>query len=315
MPRYESGRYESPLSGGPQGGECWEIAQMGRDVSVASEGPLKGWSLARMLSTWGPEILGDDQHMRFSGRFPLLIKFLAAHERLSLQVHPGDDFAERYEIDTAGKMEVWIVLHAPPEGRVIRGVLPGTTIAEFRQHLAAGTIEKCLNVMEVSRGDTIFIPPGTIHSAFGGVVVLEVQQASDITYRLTDWGRTAGAGKSRPLSVEKAMSVTDFYSMGVSKYKPSRIPEYSYTRNLLIKCEKFTLESLETTGKRIQERSDPNRFSVLTVTRGAGSFRYGPKKKQSTAFGLGQTFLIPAHLGEYDISARGTVEMVCAYVQ
>ncbi len=221
---------------GRRAGECWEISHREKENSVCANGPFRGWTIDRLLSAFGREILGGEHAMRFR-RYPLLVKFIAAHDRISLQVHPSDDYAQRYELEGAGKMEAWYVLHAPKESRVIRGVLPGTTVAEFKQHLKNGSVEQCLNVMDVKERDVIFIPPGTIHSAFGGVVLLEVQQNSDVTYRLTDWGRTDSRGRSRPLQIEKAMNVTDFYSMGVSKYKPSRIPGYSYRRKLLIKCE------------------------------------------------------------------------------
>jgi len=296
-------------------GESWELGQLGRDESVACTGPFKGWPLSKILEHHRRELLGEEHYMKFHDRFPLLVKFLSIEERLSLQVHPSDDFAQRYEAGASWKMEAWYILHAPKEARVVRGVLPGTTLAEFRQHLSAGTIDQCLNVMEVEPGDVVFIPPGTIHTAYGGLVVLEVQQASDATYRLTDWGRRDFNGRLRQLGVDKAMGVMDFYSMGVSKFRPTRIPEYSYHRKLLIKCEKFAMEAIELTGKkRIPERSDPERFLILTVVRGKGRFCFGPRKRQSVPFGMGETFLIPARLGEYDIAPQGVGEIVCTYI-
>lgn len=295
-------------------GESWELSHREGAVSVVAQGPLKGWTLDKLLEEHRPFILGEEHAMRFR-RYPLLIKFIAAHDRLSLQVHPSDDFAQRYENEGVGKMEAWYVLHAPKEARVIRGVLPGTTVAEFREHLKKGTVEQCLNVMDVKEQDVIFIPPGTIHSAYGGVVLLEVQQNSDTTYRLTDWGRLDFNKKPRPLDIEKAMSVTDFYSMGVSKYKPSRIPGYSYRRKLLIKCEKFTMESIELGRQRITEKANPARSVVHTVVSGKGKYLFGEKKKSSQPFKKGETFLIPALLGEFDIVSQGETEIVVSYVE
>lgn len=295
-------------------GESWELAIRGKEVSTIAEGPLKGWPLDRLLQTWPREVLGDEHSMRFASRFPLLVKFIAAHERLSLQVHPSDDFAQRYEPEPVGKMEAWYVVHAPKEARVVRGVLPGTTVAEFKQHLAAGTVEQCLNTMEIKAGDVIFIPPGTIHTAYGGAVFLEVQQNSDLTYRLTDWGRTVN-GKARPLNVERAMGVTDFYSMGVSKYKPARLPGFPYKRKLLIKCEKFTIEALELDRKRVKLVSDRVRFRVYTCIAGGGTIHHGEKLRQRTPFAKGETLLVPAHLGEYEISCSGATEIVDTYIE
>jgi len=299
---------------GAKTGESWELS--GRDpfASVVASGPLKGWTLERLCKAWPREVLGDEHSMRFASRFPLLVKFIGAHERLSLQVHPSDDFAQRYEPEPVGKMEAWYVVHAPREARVIRGVLPGTTVSEFRQHLQKGTVETCLNAMEVKVGDVIFIPPGTIHTAFGGAIFLEVQQNSDITYRLTDWGRIQN-GKPRPLDVEKAMNVTDFYSMGVSKYKPSRMAGFPYRRMLLIKCEKFTMEAMELERKRIREKTNKQRFQILTCTRGRGTIHHGEKLKSRTPYAIGETFLLPAHLGEFEVASSGSSELVVTYVE
>ena len=299
---------------GARTGESWEAAQRGKDTSVVADGPHKGMTLEALTRAWPKPVLGDEHAMRFSQRFPLLVKFICAHDRLSLQVHPSDDFAQRYEPEGVGKMEAWYVVYAPKEARVIRGVLPGTTVAEFKQHLAKGTVQQCLNQMEVRPGDVIFIPPGTIHTAFGGVIMLEVQQNSDITYRLYDWGRPDRNG-ARPLNVERAMTVTDFYSMGVSKYKPARIPGFPYRRNLLIKCEKFTMEALVLDRKRIKDTVPKTRFQLMTVVQGKGKFFFGEKKKQSVPWRKGDTFLVPAHLGEYDIAAAGASEIVCTYVE
>ncbi|HZL73520.1 MAG TPA: type I phosphomannose isomerase catalytic subunit [Planctomycetota bacterium] len=299
---------------GAKTGESWEISGRDKQVSIIAAGPLKGWTLDRLCHEWPREVLGDEHSMRFASRFPLLVKFIGAHERLSLQVHPSDDFAQRYETEPVGKMEAWYVVHAPKEARVIRGVLPGTTVSEFRLHLKNGTVEQCLNAMEVKPGDVIFIPPGTIHTAFGGAIFLEVQQNSDVTYRLTDWGRMQN-GKPRALDVEKAMNVTDFYSMGVSKYKPSRMPGFSYRRMLLIKCEKFTMEAMQLERKRIKERTNRARFQILTCTFGKGVFHYGDKLKSRTPFSTGETFLLPAHLGEYEVASSASSELVVTYVE
>lgn len=297
----------------PKTGESYEVSHLGKDVSVVANGKLRGKSLKDLWPTLRRPLLGEDVWMRFPDGFPLLIKFLNAKERLSLQVHPNDEFASRYEPGNWGKMEAWYVVHAPKEARVIRGVLPGITVAEFKQCLAEGRIEECLNNMQVEEGDVIFIPPGTIHTAFGNLVVLEVQQASDITYRLTDWNRKDFSGKARPLDTTKAIAVTDFYTMGVTKFRPQRLPGFSYKRKLLLKCEKFTMDLMELTG-RIKEKLDGSRFQVLSVIRGKGLLRYGPKFKGREPFALGQTFLIPAAMGDYEVRPSGRTEIVVTYI-
>ena len=295
-------------------GESWEIAQRDKSTSIVANGPYRGWSLERLLEEHRKTVLGDEHSMRFK-RYPLLVKFICAHERLSLQVHPTDDYAQRYEAEGVGKMEAWYVISAPKESRVIRGVLPGTTIAEFKEHLKNGKIESCLNVMDIKERDVIFIPPGTIHSAYGGAVFLEVQQNSDTTYRLTDWGRVDFNRRPRALSVEKAMNVTDFYSMGVSKYKPSRILGFAYRRKLLIKCEKFTMETIELGRQRITEKANAARSVVHTIVQGKGKYQFGEKKRSSQPFKKGESYLIPAKIGEYDIASQGATEIVVSYAE
>jgi mannose-6-phosphate isomerase len=295
-------------------GESWEIAQRDKSTSVVVNGPYRGWSLEKLLEEHRKSVLGDEHSMRFK-RYPLLVKYICAHDRLSLQVHPTDDYAQRYEAEGVGKMEAWYVISAPKESRVIRGVLPGTTVAEFKEHLKSGKIEQCLNVMDIKERDVIFIPPGTIHSAYGGAVFLEVQQNSDTTYRLTDWGRVDFNKKPRPLDVEKAMNVTDFYSMGVSKYKASRIPGYAYRRKLLIKCEKFTMETIELGRQRITEKANAARSVVHTIIQGRGKYQFGDKKRSSQPFRKGETYLIPAKIGEYDIASHGATEIVVSYAE
>ncbi len=299
----------------PKTGESWELSFREDNASVVANGSYKGKKISDLVKEWGREILGDDHSMRFMKGFPLLVKFLGMNDRMSLQVHPSDEFAQRYEMEGTGKMEAWYVIHAPKDSRIIRGVLPGTTVAEFKEQLESGKVEQCLNVMEVNVGDVIFIPPGTIHTAFGGIVVLEVQQNSDHTYRLTDWDRKGLDGKPRKLDVEKALGVTDFYSMGVSKYKASRIQDYSYKRMLLLKCEKFTLESIQMKRGKVTIEADRARFRIYSVISGRGKFRYGAKKKTSMAWRRGETYLVPAHLGEFDISATAAAEIVVTYVE
>jgi len=264
---------------GKKTGESWELSQRDKSISVVVNGPYKGWGLDQLIETHRKEILCDEHSMRFK-RYPLLIKFLCCHDRLSLQVHPTDDYAQRYETEGVGKMEAWYILHAPKEARVIRGVLPGT-----------------------------------IHSAYGGVVFLEVQQNSDTTYRLSDWGRVGPDKKPRTLHVEKAMNVTDFYSMGVSKYKASSIPGFPYRRKLLIKCEKFTMETIELGRQRVTEKANAARSVVHTIVAGKGKYQFGEKKKTSQPFRKGDTFLIPAKIGEYDITSHGATEIVVSYVE
>lgn len=297
---------------GPSTGESWEIADVGKESSVVANGPHEGKTLSWLLKEAAREVLGEDVYIRHQ-RFPLMVKFLWAEDRLSLQVHPTDEFARNYEADGhTGKMEAWYVVSATPDARVIRGVLPGTTESEFREFLSTGKIEECVNKLRVKEGDVIFIPPGTVHSAYGGVLLYELQQSSDLTYRFTDWGRAADPTR-RKVDVERAIKAMDLQSIGVSKLKPTRLAGFAYRRKLLIKCEKFTMEMIELQGaRRVKEKSDPQRFRTFTVLQGAGKFLYGASRKSSMAFEKGQTFLFPAFLGEFDIQAAKACQIIVA---
>lgn len=303
---------------GPRAGESWEIADIGNDSSVVANGPLKGRKLSDLLKTDARLILGEDVYIRHQ-RFPLILKFLYAKDRLSLQVHPTDEFARAFESEGTGKMEAWYVVSATPESRIIRGVLPGTSEAEFRESLSNGKIDDCINKLRVKDGEVIFIPPGTVHSAYGDLLLFEVQQASDYTYRFTDWGRTDLNGKPRDLHVERAIKAMDLQSIGVSKLKPTRLPGFPYKRQLLLKCEKFTIEKLDLpAGKKGKEPADPTRFKTFTVLAGKGKFLYyGASDKnhppKTEPFAKGQTFLLPAHLGEYTVQADSTTEIIVCY--
>lgn len=299
---------------GAMTGESLELAHLGRDVSVVANGKLRGKSLAQLYPNYRKQLAGEEIGIRFPNSFPLIIKFLFCRERLSLQVHPTDEFASRYEAVGHGKMEAWYVVHTTKDSRVIRGVLPGITIAEFQQALAEKRIEECVNVMEVEPGDVIFIPPGTVHSAFGDVLLLEVQQNSDVTYRLTDWERADFNGRPRSLAVQKAIAVMDFYTMGVTKFRPQRIKGYAYKRKLLLKCEKFTMELFELKGRKVRETLDGSRCQILTILSGRGMFRFGKKFKQKEPYAAGQTFLMPAAIGTYEIGALSATEIVVTYI-
>jgi mannose-6-phosphate isomerase len=296
-------------------GESWELADRGRDTTAVAAGPMRGTSLRALLQTWPREILGEEHALRHAARFPLLVKFLDCDGMLSVQAHPPDEFARRHE-DTGdpGKMEAWVVLHAEPDAVMIRGVLPGTTAAEFREAALRGTVEPCLNRIDVAAGDVIFLPPGTVHAAGRGVVLAEVSQNSDLTYRIHDWGQTDARGRPRPLHIDKAVAVIDFYSLGVSKHKPIPIPGQGCRRRLMLKCEKFTMESIEVEGRRGRIKHGPDRFRILVAIEGRGEIGHGKGGAQRTPFRAGQTFLIPARLGDFHVASRGRAKLLHIYI-
>src|SRR5262245_54786898 len=186
-----------PLSGNY--GESWEISAHPHHVSRVAEGPWKGQLLTDLCATQSGEIFGKQAA---PARFPLLIKLLDCDELISVQVHPADEVAARLLPGEMGKTEAWVVLEAEPTGRIYAGLLPGIRRRELEEHLANGTVAQCLNSFTPMAGDCIFLPAGTVHAVGGGVVLAEVQQTSDATFRLFDWHRLGPDGKPRTLHIE-----------------------------------------------------------------------------------------------------------------
>ena len=185
--------------------ESWELVDRGPDQSVIAAGPLAGTSLGTLVRDRGPDLLG-----RHSPRaaFPLLFKFLDACRDLSVQVHPDDARAARLTPPDFGKTEAWYVVDAVPGSRIYAGLAPGVDADSFATALRDGRCADVLHAFEARPGDCIFIPAGTVHAIGAGLLVAEIQQSSDVTYRLHDWGRTGTDGKPRPLHVDAGLEAT-----------------------------------------------------------------------------------------------------------
>jgi mannose-6-phosphate isomerase len=213
-----------PIGPEPRYAECWEIVDHGPDQSVVAWGHCGsqsrvGWSLNRLMSEQGAAVVGPAWHSELNrathppqlrGRFPLLIKWLDAQQNLSLQVHPNDRQAGELYPPDLGKSEAWYVADARPGALVYAGLLPGVSRREFEQASRAGRIREILHSFSPKVGDCIYIPAGTIHAIGAGLLIAEVQQASDTTYRLYDWDRVGDNGLPRALQVEQALAVTDW---------------------------------------------------------------------------------------------------------
>lgn len=274
-------------------GEAWEVSDRSDDNSIIINGAFKDMPLHRLMD--GPmanDLLGRGYKRADTAgnRFPLLVKFIDAKERLSLQVHPDDAYVMANEAPgESGKLEAWYVIHTEPGAWIIRGLRPGTTRESLEESVGNGTLEDSLNFLSVMPGDVIFIPPGILHAIGPGIVLLEIQQNSDITYRFYDWGR------ARQLHVEKALDVIEFSPS--KEHSPDKIPPTMISppprkRELLLECEKFTLESLELNAEC--DVDGTGTFHVLTVIEGTGKILYGQSEELEAV--AGETILIPAAL-------------------
>jgi mannose-6-phosphate isomerase len=200
-----------PLPAHGSFGESWELSTHPLHVSVAETGVFSGRSLADIWHEYSERWQPVGQ--REDGAFPLLVKWLDCNAMLSVQVHPGDQCARRLLNEASGKTEAWVVLHAEPMARIYAGLKPGVDRAELERRSADGTVAECLHSFVPVRGDVIHIPAGTVHASGGGILMAEVQQTSDATFRLFDWNRVGADGKPRQLHLEQALECID-YSRG-----------------------------------------------------------------------------------------------------
>ena len=221
--------------------ESWEISNHGKDNSIITNGEFKGKSLNELLNKFGSKLVGKKCS---SERFPLLIKLIDANDKLSVQVHPDNEYAKIHDNDL-GKTEMWYIIDAKPNAKLICGVKSGTTKKQFEEAIKNNTLNEYLNYVDVKKGDTIFIPSGTVHAILDGIVIAEIQQNSDTTYRVYDWGRVGKDGKPRELHVEKALDVINFEYKG-SVEKVSTKKEEGFEHTSLINCKFFSFFFIRT---------------------------------------------------------------------
>jgi mannose-6-phosphate isomerase len=268
--------------------ESWEVCDHGADQSVVASGPWSGWSLQRLVREQGVDLLG--QHAGIL-QFPLLMKFLDARDRLSVQVHPNDDQARQLIPGERGKTEAWVILEAGPESCVYTGLRPGVNEALLRRAAHQGSIADCLHRVPVAAGDCLFIPAGTVHAIGEGIVLAEVQQSSDVTFRLFDWNRTGSDGRPRPLHLEQAITCINFSRGPVDKVTPAPTAIPGPHTEELVSCPHFTIRR-HTSAEPITI-SDDRRCHIIMVLNGLlQGAETGPEGRLTLA--VGATALIPA---------------------
>jgi mannose-6-phosphate isomerase len=227
-----------PLSGDSPIGEAWVLSDREDHASIVSNGPLKGLTIGQLLERYPEEMLGSTAG--FIHRFPLLLKILDAREMLSVQVHPSDAHADLLPAGESGKTEAWVVVDAGPESRICAGLKPGTTTDNLRRNCANGAVPDSLACFTPKSGDCVLVPAGMVHSLGGDVVVFEVQQNSDVTFRLYDWNRIdVTTGRPRELQVDKAMACIDFSQTAAGPVIPVVEEVVPALRERVILCKHF----------------------------------------------------------------------------
>lgn len=294
---------------GNQVGESWEVSGVADNISVVSEGFLAGNDLQELIEIYMGDLVGEKVYEKFGVEFPVLVKFIDANKNLSIQVHPNDETAkERHK--AYGKTEMWYVLDAEENAEIIIGFNRQLDKKEYLQYFENGKLEKILNHVKVKKGDVFFLPAGRIHSIGAGVLLAEIQQTSDITYRIYDWERTDTNGNKRELHTDLAKDSIDF-----TFYKNYYV-EYPNFKNITAKavsCEHFTTNILEfdQAKKRIYVEIDS--FVVIMCIEGKFTIEYG-NNGETVEMKKGETVLIPAEIELLNLVPKGEAKILETYI-
>ena len=285
-----------PIGPGDDYAESWEIVDHGSEQSIVCNGPRTGQSLHDLVDELGPRLLGphwdkrihgDDVPTNLQGRFPLLLKFLDARLPLSVQVHPDDEMGTQLSPPDLGKTEAWFVLATGPKSRIYAGLNRGISRGTLAEAIDAGAIESTLHSFAPRAGDCVFIPAGTVHAIGSELLICEIQQASDTTFRLYDWNRVDASGKARPLHIAQALDAIDFASGPVEPIREGGAKPT--VKKSLVTCDKFILSRNEI-NQPIRIGGD-GQMRIVVVVKGSLQLEY---EQVCESLELGQCALLPA---------------------
>lgn len=290
--------------------ETWECSTHNDGLSRISSGKFKGRILKEVLAE-NPEFLGV--YANDGGELPILIKFIDAHQNLSVQVHPDDEYAHNHENGQNGKSEMWYVLDAAPDAELIYGFYHDITEKQLRESLENGTVEKYLQKVRIRKNDTFFINAGTVHAICKGSLIAEIQQNSNLTYRLFDYDRTDKNGHKRELHIDKALEVVNLKG-SANPRQPLRTLRYrrGVATELISRCRYFQAHrcilNTECTRQLVSFSADKNSFKVLLCIDGCGVlFMNGG---ESLNFFRGDCIFVPADSADFKIHGKGQLLIV-----
>ncbi len=305
---------ETPLTENDLIGESWELADMGTQDSAVAEGWLAGNTIGELMETYMDRISGEGAYQWFGRQFPLLVKFLDIHQKLSVQVHPDDEVAaQRY--DSLGKAEIWYIIDAKPEAKIYMGFKRETSAQEFYDACKAGTADSLLNVIHPKPGDAILIKPGTVHAAEGGILVAEIQESSDLTFRLYDWGRENNPATARKMHLDEAIDIINYGKYDASAYMPAgSVKSSDGVEYPLADCPQFSVHKLDLKAALRISPEHYGSYIIYVCLSGAAAINV-PKvpveddRKAAAVFGTpemdiypirkGDTVLIPADMPDF----------------
>ena len=288
--------YHKPLPPGVPIGESWEISDRPGDISVIANGALAGKDLHWLVANHAMDLPGSVKPQQ--GRFPLLLKILDAREKLSLQVHPPADKAA--ELGGEPKTEMWYVAEAAPGAELYIGLKRGVTRDRFERKLKTGTVDECFHRVSVRPGDAIFLPSGRVHAAGAGLVVFEIQQNSDTTYRVFDWNRAGLDGKPRELHVAESLASINFNDIEPSVIQSQFAGTGPTKMRPVVRDPLFTVEVYQATaGANLP--LEPNEVQIIAVVAGQVQVR---DARTTIPLSAGRFCLVPASLGQVTLQAQ-----------
>ncbi|REG98317.1 type I phosphomannose isomerase catalytic subunit [Flavobacterium aquicola] len=279
-------------------GESWELSTVEGDVSVVANGDYKGKSLTELINEYPNEILGTAVHERFGKQFPLLFKYLDAREDLSIQVHPNDELAKKRH-NSFGKTEMWYVTQADKDARIIVGFKEDSSREEYVEHLNDKTLIDILDTVKAKPGDVFFLETGTVHAIGAGLVIAEIQQTSDITYRLYDFDRKDAQGNTRELHVDLALDAINYKKVDTYKEYTKEVNQ----SNTVVDCPYFTTNFIPL--ENIKEAANSgSSFVVYMCIDGSFDLEYDGV---SYHYIKGDTVLIPAAIKSYNLKGKASI--------
>lgn len=288
--------------------ESWEIAAHKDGESIVTNGPLAGMTLTNVHAVLGLDLIGRrNRWAQERGKFPLLVKLLDAQDKLSVQVHPDDAYALTHEGNELGKTEMWVVLHAEPEAKIILGLRRGATKEEVQRAIADGTLENYLHRISVRAGDFVCVPSGTLHAILGGVLIAEIQQSSNTTYRVYDWNR---GGAARPLHVRQALDVINFEQIEPALPTPEIVFDSGgIKRSVLCRNPYFTIERVNmSSGSEFGGGLNGDTLEIWGIIEGQMVVNEVEMK-------AAQFTLLPAGMGPYRVTTAHGATCLRVYVE
>ena len=290
-------------------GESWELSGVAGNESVVAEGPLKGKTIAELVKEYKGELVGEHVYANTGDEFPLLIKFIDALTDLSIQVHPNDELAAVRHNGSKGKTEMWYVVDAAPGAHLLTGLTEKITPEQYAAKVADGTITDVLARYDVHPGDVFFLPAGRIHAICGGCFIAEIQQTSNITYRIYDYGRLGLDGKPREVHTELAKDAIDYtvYPDYRTHYSPEQDEEQE-----VVSCQYFTTSIYDLTLPYAKDLSGIDSFMVVMCLSGSGTLEVDGAE---VPVRQGETVLIPATADDICFVPEGSMKVLTSYIR